>query len=291
MPSRRREARAPARRCAGRPASGRPRGSPAASARAAAVISESIRIPSHLSLPAVRFPALRLSHVQQRHRIEKTNDAYRNEGAKSDDHAYDRNTSGVAHGTSWNCSRRRKNSRGAATSWRSGGRSCPGFGSTRSIASRPTRGAPRWQTSSAGARSCWSTTSCSGPITRRAVRPARRSRTGSTASRCTWPTTTLRLRRCRGRRSRSCRPTSSGWAGRFPWASSFGSDFNFDFNVSLTEAAAARGRRRIQLPARAGAHARRKRRIIDEARRGAGRRDRRHDRYRRGRPTRANGPA
>ena len=26
-----------------------------------------------------------------------------------------------------------------------------------------------------------------------------------------------------------------GWAGRFPWASSFGSDFNYDFHVSLTE--------------------------------------------------------
>ena len=38
-----------------------------------------------------------------------------------------------------------------------------------------------------------------------------------------------------------------GWT--FPWASSHGGDFNFDFNVSLTEAATARGRLRIQLPA------------------------------------------
>ncbi len=43
-------------------------------------------------------------------------------------------------------------------------------------------GAPRWRTCSRGARSSSSTTSCSGPTTRRAVRPARRSRTGSTAS-------------------------------------------------------------------------------------------------------------
>ena len=41
-----------------------------------------------------------------------------------------------------------KSSRGAATSWRGGGRSCRGFGSTRRIGSRPTRGAPRWRTSS-----------------------------------------------------------------------------------------------------------------------------------------------
>ena len=34
-------------------------------------------------------------------------------------------------------------------------------------------GAPRWQTSSEGARSSSSTTSCSGPTTRRGVRPAR----------------------------------------------------------------------------------------------------------------------
>ena len=42
-----------------------PRGSPAASARAAAVISESIGIPPHLSLPPVPCPALSLSHDQQ----------------------------------------------------------------------------------------------------------------------------------------------------------------------------------------------------------------------------------
>ncbi len=51
-------------------------------------------------------------------------------------------------------------------------------------------GSPRWQTSSEGARSSWSTTSCSGPITRRGVRPARRSPMGSTASSSTWPTMT-----------------------------------------------------------------------------------------------------
>src|SRR5213083_2668882 len=42
-----------------------PRGSPAARARAAAVISESIGIPSHLSLPPFRYPALNVSHDQR----------------------------------------------------------------------------------------------------------------------------------------------------------------------------------------------------------------------------------
>src|SRR5712675_1740455 len=45
---------------------------------------------------------------------------------------------------------------------------------------------------------------------------SRRSRTGSTASSSTWRTTTSRFRRCRERRSQSCRPTSSEWAGPFP---------------------------------------------------------------------------
>ena len=39
-----------------------------------------------------------------------------------------------------------------------------------------------------------------------------------------------------------------GWT--FPWASSLGGDFNFDFNVSFTEAQQRAGDRRIQLPAR-----------------------------------------
>ena len=40
-------------------------------------------------------------------------------------------------------SRRRRSSRGVATSWRGSDRNCRGFGSTRSIDSRPTRGTPR----------------------------------------------------------------------------------------------------------------------------------------------------
>ena len=40
-----------------------------------------------------------------------------------------------------------------------------------------------------------------------------------------------------------------GWT--FPWASSLGSDFNFDFNVSFTEEQQRDGRHRIQLPSAA----------------------------------------
>ena len=47
-------------------------------------------------------------------------------------------------------SRRRKSSRGAATSWRGGARSCRGSGSTSSTNSRPMRETPRWPTSSKG---------------------------------------------------------------------------------------------------------------------------------------------
>jgi hypothetical protein len=39
-----------------------PRGSPAASARAAALINESIGIPPHLSLPPFRHPAVNIAH-------------------------------------------------------------------------------------------------------------------------------------------------------------------------------------------------------------------------------------
>src|SRR3989441_5346697 len=42
-----------------------PRGSPAARARAAAVIRESIRIPTHLSLPPLLYPALNIAHGNQ----------------------------------------------------------------------------------------------------------------------------------------------------------------------------------------------------------------------------------
>ena len=61
-------------------------------------------------------------------------------------------------------------------------------------------GARRSPISSTGARSCSSTTSCSGPTSRLAARPARRSRTASPARSRTWPITTSPSRRSRARR-------------------------------------------------------------------------------------------
>ena len=85
-----------------------------------------------------------------------------------------------------------------------------------------------------GARSYSFITSCSGPTIRRDVHPARPLRTDSTVLPSTWPTTMSRFRRYPGRRSRNCRRTTADGL-ELPWASSLGRDFNFDFNVSLTE--------------------------------------------------------
>src|SRR6202011_2719997 len=63
-----------------------PRGSPAASARAAAVIRESIGIPSHLSLPPLRCPALNIDN-QTPSQSEKAT-----RGEKHHDDTQDRNT-------------------------------------------------------------------------------------------------------------------------------------------------------------------------------------------------------
>ena len=94
----------------------------------------------------------------------------------------------------------------------------------------------------AGARSCWSTTSCSGPITRRAARRARPSPTASTASPSTSPTTTSTLTAVSRAPLAKLQAYKQRMGWTFPWASSFDGDFNFDFNVSVHRAAAARRR-------------------------------------------------
>ena len=86
-----------------------------------------------------------------------------------------------------------------------------------------------------GARSSSSTTSCSGPTTRRAARPARRSPTGSTASvvhLANHDVTLTAVSRAPLAKLQAYKQRM-GWT--FPWASSFGSDFNFDFSVAFTE--------------------------------------------------------
>ena len=93
----------------------------------------------------------------------------------------------------------------------------------------------RWPTCSKAARNCSSITSCSGPSTAPAARPAPRSRMGSTVSGrhlanhdvMLWAVSRAPLEKLQGYRRRM------GWT--FPWASSFGGDFNYDFDISLTE--------------------------------------------------------
>ena len=104
------------------------------------------------------------------------------------------------------------------------------------------RAALRWQTSSRGARSFSSTTSCSGPTTRRGARRARRSRTGSTviAVHLANHDVTLTAVSRAPLAKLLAYQQRMGWT--FPWASSAGSDFNFDFNIVVHRSAAARGR-------------------------------------------------
>ena len=89
--------------------------------------------------------------------------------------------------------------------------------------------------SSGGVRSSSSITSCSAPTTRRDVPPARRSRTASTAPSSTSRITTSASSRCRGLRSRSSHAYRRRMGWSFPWASSFGSDFNHDFQAAHTK--------------------------------------------------------
>src|SRR6266481_4037898 len=74
-----------------------------------------------------------------------------------------------------------------------------------------------------------------GPDYTAGVHPARRSRTGSMASFSTSRTMTWRWPRFRALRSNKLRAFKRRMGWTFPWASSLGSDFNFDFNVSFTE--------------------------------------------------------
>ena len=112
-----------------------PSGSPAARARAAAVISESIysraalTIPPHLSLPPVRCPAAKsISRPSasrlHRHRREQLHSQPRRHARGL--HKRRGTRKAMARLCDSNSSRRRKNSPAAATNWRSSVRPCPG---------------------------------------------------------------------------------------------------------------------------------------------------------------------
>ena len=180
------------------------------------------RNPATLVTPTVRFPPTRLSHDQQpvggrawrRPHEGASNAEYQTVESASKKHV-------TATREEWLAQRldlleAEKELTRRSDELASGDRHCRGSGSTRRIDSTPTKATSRWRTSSRGARSSSSTTSCSDQITRRAVRRARRLRMASTASRSISRTTTSCCRRYHWRRSRSSRRTSGAWGGRFP---------------------------------------------------------------------------
>jgi len=149
----------------------------------------------------------------------------------------------LARGSS--CSR----GKGAHAAQRRPGAAAPGTalgsGSTRNTDSTPMKARPRWHSSSAAARSSSSTTSCRPHYTAGCPR----------ARDCRWlqwlayahlANTTSRLRRCRGRRSPSCRAFKRPWV-ELPVGVSLGSDFNYDFRWA-TPRRSSSPQQRIQLP-------------------------------------------
>src|ERR1043166_572320 len=118
---------------------------------------------------------------------------------------------------------------------RSGGRNCPGSRSTRNIDSKPMKGAPHWRTSSEGGRSCSYITSCSGPDYKAGCPSCSAIADGfngiyihlANHDVMFWAISRAPLAQLNEYKKRM------GWT--FPWASSFGSDFNFDFDASFTE--------------------------------------------------------
>ena len=141
-------------------------------------------------------------------------------------------TSGWPRG--WSCSRRRRSSRGAATSWRSSGRSCPGSASTRTYRFDTDDGSAsladlfRGRSQllvyhfmfgpdyTAGCPSCSMIADAfNGSVVHLANHDV-----------MLWAVSRAPLAKLQAYKQRM------GWT--FPWASSFGSDFNFDFNASFT---------------------------------------------------------
>src|SRR5437879_12847532 len=128
------------------------------------------------------------------------------------------------------CSRQRRSSRGAATRWRGGGRNYRGSGSTRTTASRPTRGAHRWPASSGRSQllvyhfmfgpdytaGCPACSTIADGFNGFAVHLAHHDVV-------LWAVSRAPLAKLQAYKRRM------GWT--FPWASSFGSDFNRDFNA------------------------------------------------------------
>ena len=88
---------------------------------------------------------------------------YRYEDAFSGSTKQGRNTERVARRLGSRCLKRRRNTRDAAMRWRGCGRSCRGFGSKRTIDSKPMTGMLRSPICFVGDRRSLCTTSCLGP--------------------------------------------------------------------------------------------------------------------------------
>jgi predicted dithiol-disulfide oxidoreductase (DUF899 family) len=97
------------------------------------------------------------------------------------------------------------------------------------------RGAPRFKISSEGARSFSSATSCSAPTTRPDARRAQRSQTASTGFVIHLENHGVAFTAVSRAPLEKLQAYKRRMGSSFPWASSFGSDFNYDFNTSVTE--------------------------------------------------------
>lgn len=120
-------------------------------------------------------------------------------------------------------------------SLRDNGRNYPGSGSTRSIVSTPRTAPPRCPISSAAAPNSSSTTSCLAPIILPAAPACSAIADGFNGIHVhlanhdvmLWAVSRAPLAKLQSYKQRM------GWT--FPWASSFGTDFNYDFGSSYTE--------------------------------------------------------
>ena len=121
------------------------------------------------------------------------------------------------------------------------GATCPGSRSTRSMSSTPRPERRRWPSCSATTASLSSITSCGDGISARAARAARCWSTTSTAPISPRDHDVSFVAISRGKLADlEAYWKRMGW--KFDFASSYGSDFNFDYHVSFTEADMASGK-------------------------------------------------
>ena len=142
-------------------------------------------------------------------------------------------TSGSPPG--WSYSRRRRSSRGAATSWRGGGRSCRGCGSTKTYRFETDEGSASLADLFRGRSQLLVYHFMFGPDYTAGCPSCSAIADGFNGIEShlanhdvmLWAVSRAPLAKLQAYKQRM------GWT--FPWASSFGGDFNFDFSVGFTE--------------------------------------------------------